>query len=70
MNKFSMLNPKFSAVLLCVYNCFGFDNHIVENMSTGKNFIHLSFFISVKPTSLNSKKPNKIYTRGQFANTE
>lgn len=51
-----MSNPKFGAVLLCVYNCFGFDNHIVENMSTGKNFIHLSFFISVKPTSLNSKK--------------
>lgn len=68
MNKISMSNPKFSAVLLCVYNCFGFDNHTVENMSTGNtSSIHHFLLVLNQPVLI---QKNKIYTRGQFANIE
>lgn len=68
MNKTSMSNPKFSAVLLCVYNCFGFDNHTVENMSTGKTSSVYHFLLVLNQPVLIQK--NKIYTRGQFAKIE
>lgn len=58
-----MSNPKFSAVLLCVYNCFGFDNHIVENMSTGKtSSIYLLLLVLNQPALIQKKKNQTKYT--------